>query len=123
VNPCQLRAVLAVAENKAFGAAAGALHTVQSNVSTHIAHLEVELGAPLVERRTGILTAEGHVVAARVLCIEAEIEAIHCDLASLHRQCTGTARVGMLSTTARWMAPLFFAGAHRPSPVSALGHR
>jgi DNA-binding transcriptional LysR family regulator len=51
VNLSQLRAVLGVAEDKGFSAAVGALHTVQSNVSSDIANLEMELGAPLVERR------------------------------------------------------------------------
>ncbi|MET0913323.1 MAG: LysR family transcriptional regulator, partial [Acidimicrobiales bacterium] len=36
----QLNALLAVAENGGFSAAARALHTVQSNVSTHVARLE-----------------------------------------------------------------------------------
>ena len=44
----QLRALVAVGEHRSFSAAARALHTVQSNVSTHIARLEAELGATLV---------------------------------------------------------------------------
>ena len=61
----QLHALLAVAEHRSFSAAARALHTVQSNVSTHVARLEQEVGATLIERSRGDLTHEGEVVAAR----------------------------------------------------------
>ena len=40
----QLSALLAVADHGTFSAAARALHTVQSNVSTHVARLERERG-------------------------------------------------------------------------------
>ena len=46
----QLAALTAVADHRSFSAAARALHTVQSNVSAHIANLERELGTPLVDR-------------------------------------------------------------------------
>ena len=49
----QLAALAAVADHHSFSAAARALHTVQSNVSTHVARLEQELGDPLVDRTTG----------------------------------------------------------------------
>ena len=46
----QLAALTAVADHRSFSAAARALHTVQSNISTHVARLERELGTALVER-------------------------------------------------------------------------
>ena len=49
----QLAALVAVAEHRLFSAAARRLHTVQSNVSTHVARLERELGVTLVDRTTG----------------------------------------------------------------------
>ena len=55
----QLNALLAVADTGSFSAAARSLHTVQSNVSTHVARLERELDAILVDRATGSLTEEG----------------------------------------------------------------
>ena len=61
----QLNALLAVADTGSFSAAARSLHTVQSNVSTHVARLERELDAILVDRATGTLTEEGEAVAAR----------------------------------------------------------
>jgi len=58
-----------------FSAAADVLHTVQSNVSTHIARLERELGVTLVDRAAGRLTEEGEVVVARARRIAGELDA------------------------------------------------
>mgnify|MGYP001952332018 CR=1 FL=1 len=43
----QLSTLVAIADHGTFSAAARALYTVQSNVSSHIARLEKELGVPL----------------------------------------------------------------------------
>ena len=45
-----LRLFMAVAETGSFVAAAKRLHTVQSNVTTHIKKLEEELGVQLFHR-------------------------------------------------------------------------
>lgn len=104
----QLNALLAVAEHGGFSAAARALHTVQSNVSTHVARLEKELGATLIDRSTGQPTKEGEAVLTRAIRIRAELEAVASDVASLGARVAGTARLGMIGTTARWLAPLLF---------------
>ncbi len=104
----QLNALLAVAEHGGFSAAARALHTVQSNVSTHVARLEKELGATLIDRATGRPTKEGEAVLTRAIRIRAELEAVSSDVASLGARVAGTARLGMIGTTARWLAPLLF---------------
>jgi LysR family hydrogen peroxide-inducible transcriptional activator len=104
----QLNALLAVAEHGGFSAAARALHTVQSNVSTHVARLEKELGATLIDRATGLPTHEGEAVLTRATRIRAELEALSSDVASLGATVAGTARLGMIGTTARWLAPLLF---------------
>ncbi len=62
----QLNAIVAIAEHGSFSAAADALSTVQSNVSTHIKKLERELGSQLVDRTTGELTEAGALVVARL---------------------------------------------------------
>lgn len=103
-----LRALLGVAQYGGFTAAAAALHTVQSNVSAHVAHLETELGVTLVDRSSGALTEAGELVASRGLRVEAELDALTNDLAFLHHQVVGVARVGMISTTARWLLPPLF---------------
>ena len=43
VDVRQLQALVAVAEHGTFSSAAKSLHTVQSNISAHVARLELEL--------------------------------------------------------------------------------
>lgn len=103
----QLHALLAVAEHRSFSAAARALHTVQSNVSTHVARLELEVGAVLIDRAGGELTAEGEIVADRARRILSELRSIEDDLASHRDDVSGQVRLGIIGTTARWLtAPL-----------------
>lgn len=101
----QLNALLAVADHGSFSAAARAMHTVQSNVSTHVGRLEKEVGVTLINRASGSLTDEGEVVAARARRIQAELEAMAGDLASLDDEIAGAVRVGVIGTTARWLVP------------------
>ncbi len=101
----QLRALTAVAEHQSFSAAARSLHTVQSNVSTHIARLERELNAELIDRKSGKLTPEGEAVLARANRINSELEAIEADVAGLRHDVHGTVRFGIIGTTARWLVP------------------
>lgn len=101
----QLQALLAVADHGTFSAAAEALATVQSNVSTHVRRLERELGATLVDRHAGRLTQEGEAVVERARRIEAELEALVSDVAALKHDVTGRVRAGIIGTTARWLVP------------------
>ena len=101
----QLAALTAVADHHSFTAAADALRTVQSNVSAHVARLEKELGDELVDRSTGSLTAIGELVVARYRRIERELEAIVADVASARGDVSGTVRLGVIGTVARWLAP------------------
>jgi LysR family hydrogen peroxide-inducible transcriptional activator len=109
----QLSALIAVHDQGSFSAAARALHTVQSNVSTHIARLEKELGATLVDRSTGRLTEEGNVVVDRSRRVQAELEAIAADVASMGDVVSGTARVGVIGTVGRWFVPRLVDAVHR----------
>jgi LysR family hydrogen peroxide-inducible transcriptional activator len=101
----QLAALVAVSDHRTFSAAARALHTVQSNVSTHVARLERELGVSLVERSSGRLTEAGETVVQRAKRVQAEIEAMVSDVASVSSEVTGVARLGAIGTTARWLVP------------------
>src|SRR3954447_16679310 len=101
----QLAALVAVAETGTFSAAADVLHTVQSNVSTHVARLERELGATLVDRAAGRLTEEGELVVARARRIHAELDALAADVTSLRADVAGPTRLGMIGTTGRWLVP------------------
>ncbi len=106
----QLQALLAVAEHQSFSAAARSLHTVQSNVSTHVARLEKEVDALLIHRPRCELTAEGKVVADRARRVLAEIRSIEDDLVSIRHDVAGTVRLGIIGTAGRWlMTPLLVA--------------
>ncbi len=101
----QLAALTAVAETGSFSAAARRLHTVQSNVSTHVARLEEELGATLVDRGTGTLTDEGEAVLARARRIQHEVDSLRADVDSMLHQVAGSVRLGCIGSTSRWLAP------------------
>jgi DNA-binding transcriptional LysR family regulator len=101
----QLAAIVAVADQGSFSLAADALHTVQSNVSNHVARLEKELGVQLVDRHRGQLTEEGQAVVERARRIAAEVEAMIADVAALGNDVAGSVRLGCFGTTARWLVP------------------
>ncbi len=108
----QLSALVAVGDHRSFSGAARSLHTVQSNVSTHVAKLEREVGQVLVDRASGSLTPAGEIVVARARRIQAELDALAGDLASTADSVAGQVRLGMIGTTARWLAPLVLAAVH-----------
>ena len=112
----QLTALLAVGEAGTFSAAARVLHTVQSNISTHIARLERELGVTLVDRSSGSLTEEGLAVASRARHIQGELEALGADVAALRDEVAGTVRLGCIGTSARWLVPLVLEEVTRRHP-------
>jgi LysR family hydrogen peroxide-inducible transcriptional activator len=113
----QLRALVAVGEHRSFSAAARALHTVQSNISTHVSRLEREMGVVLVDRATTALTEEGMIVAERARRIEAEFGALESDVASLRDEVRGNVKVGVIGTTARWLVPLLLEELHARHPA------
>ena len=118
-----LASLVAIADHGSFSAAAKSLYTVQSNVSAHIARLERELGSTLVDRNSGALTDEGEIVLERARRILREIEDIPADLTALDDQITGSTRLGVLSTTARWvMPPVLSAMASRYPDVHVTVH-
>src|SRR5918995_1654777 len=101
----QLAALTAVADAGSFSAAARRLHTVQSNVSTHVARLERELGATLVDRSTGALPDEGDVAVARARRIHHELEALRADIEAMLHEVSGPVRLGCIGTVSRWLVP------------------
>lgn len=104
----QLAALVAVADEGSFSAAARALNTVQSNVSTHVARLERELGALLVDRAVGGLTEEGEVVVERARRVQRELDALRTDVMSLRDHLSGQVRLGCIGTVGRWLVPQLF---------------
>jgi DNA-binding transcriptional LysR family regulator len=111
-----LQALVAIADHRTFSAAADHLGTVQSNISAHVARLEQELGAPLVDRANGHLTEEGQVVVARARRVLSELDALVSDVAACKDEVAGTVRVGMIGTTARWLVPQVLEEARRRHP-------
>ncbi len=103
----QLSTLVAIADHGTFSAAARALYTVQSNVSSHIARLEKELGVTLVDRAHGGLTEEGGRVVERARRILNELDDITADMSSRHADVSGQTRIGVIGTTARWLIPMF----------------
>lgn len=101
----QLSALVAIADHGSFSAAADALSTVQSNVSTHVKKLERELATSLVDRSSGSLTEAGELVVARARRANAELEALLSDVLALRQDVAGTVRIGIIGTTARWLVP------------------
>jgi len=101
----QLNAIVAIAEHGSFSAAADALATVQSNVSTHVKKLERELGMDLVDRSSGGLTEAGELVVARARRIIGELDAMSSDVTALTHEVVGTVRLGVIGTAARWIVP------------------
>ncbi len=112
----QLQAFLAVVDHGGFTAAARATHTVQSNISTHVARLERELNATLVDRSSGKPTPEGEAVLARARRIQSELAALEADVSSLQGAPRGTVRLGIIGTTARWITPLLVNRLHAMAP-------
>ncbi len=111
-----LQALTAISDHGTFSAAAEHLGTVQSNISAHIARLERELGAPMIDRSDGHLTEEGLAVVARARRILTELDALVSDVAACRDEVTGTVRVGMIGTTARWLVPRLMDAARSTHP-------
>jgi LysR family hydrogen peroxide-inducible transcriptional activator len=101
----QLNALVAIAEHGSFSAAADALATVQSNVSTHIKKLEIELGSVLVDRGTGELTEAGVLAVERARRVIGELDALTSDVTALSQEIIGTVQLGLIGTAALWLVP------------------
>jgi DNA-binding transcriptional LysR family regulator len=58
-----------------------------------------------VDRRAGKLTEEGELVLARAYRVLSELDALATDVGALRSEVTGTVRIGMIGTIARWLVP------------------
>jgi LysR family transcriptional regulator, nitrogen assimilation regulatory protein len=118
----QLEALLAVAEEGSFTAAADRLHTVQSNVSGHVHQLEAELGVQLLvrSRRGTVPTEFGERVIDRARHIRSELEALRKDLSMLQGLETGHATLGVVGTVSRSLVPALVVEMRRVAPGLSL---
>lgn len=91
----RLRVLAALARHGSVTAAAEALHYAQSSVSHHLARLEAETGAVLVQRvgRGVRLTEAGVLLAARAEEIVGRVEAAEAELAALTGLAAGRVRL------------------------------
>ena len=118
----QLEALLAVAEEGSFTAAADRLHTVQSNVSGHVQQLESELGVQLLvrSRRGTVPTEFGTRVLDRARAIRSELGALRKDLSMLQGLETGHATLGVVGTVSRSLVPALVVEMRRVAPALSL---
>jgi LysR family hydrogen peroxide-inducible transcriptional activator len=102
-----LDALVAIADEGSFTAAADSLATVQSNISEHVRQLESELDAQLLvrSRRGATLTECGQVVVDRARRIKRELDALRGDLSTIQGLETGEASFGIVGTASRWVVP------------------
>ncbi len=116
----QLEALIGIADHGSFSGAAGALGTVQSNISNRIAHLETELGTELVNRSTGLLTESGDIVVDRARRILNELRGIASDVSELSAEIHGQVVLGMIGSAGRWIVPLILEALKSTYPHIAL---
>ncbi|MFG2989602.1 LysR family transcriptional regulator [Streptomyces sp. NPDC048257] len=85
MDPHLLRTFVAVLDHRSFSTAASALGYTQSAVSQHIAALEADLGARLVERRPVAATPAGARLMEHAPALLLRLDAARADIARLHR--------------------------------------
>ncbi len=111
-----LRLLVAVADTGSFGAAAKRLHTVQSNVTTHIKKLEEELGVQLIHRagRVRPTSAGLALVEYAVRMLTAHDEAV--SLFKGQEKACGRLRIGAMETTTALRLSPILAAYHAAQP-------
>lgn len=114
----RLRVLAAVAAHGSVTAAAKALHYSQPSVSHHLARLEAETGARLVQRvGRGIrLSAEGELLAHRAAEILGRVDAAEAELAALVGLRTGRVRVAAFQSALSALVPPAAAALRRRYP-------
>lgn len=98
MDPHLLRTFVAVLDHRSFSRAAAALGYTQSAVSQHIAALEADLGARLVERRPVAPTPAGERLMEHAPALLLRLDAARADLARLRQ--TRPARLALACSPA-----------------------
>lgn len=103
----RLRVLAAVAAEGSVTAAAKALHYSQPSVGHHVARLEAETGARLLQRvGRGIrLTAEGELLARRATEILGRLDAAEAELAAAVGLHTGRVRIAAFQSVLSMLVP------------------
>ena len=104
-----LRALIAVADQGSFRAAARSLGYTQSAISHQVGTLERALEAPLFTRPGGrgavSLTPAGDVAYVRARRVLGEVETMGADIAAMQRGETQTLRIGVFQTATTELLP------------------
>ncbi len=101
----RLRAFAGYVRRGSFSGAADELRISQPAVSKHIADLERQLGAKLINRRSRRLTTAGEYLAAHVLRSEALLRQAVLGLASLKEPMSGSLTVTAAGTPGTYVLP------------------
>ena len=107
----RLRVLAEVADRRSFSEAARALTLTQSAVSQHVAALEREVGATVIERGTRPLelTEAGHALVRHATGIFARLDGAEQELAEIAGRRRGRLRFGSFPTALVTLAPRAFA--------------
>ncbi|WP_028926761.1 LysR family transcriptional regulator [Pseudonocardia acaciae] len=118
----RLRVLAAVAEHGSVTAAAAALHYAQPSVSHHLARLEAETGAVLVQRvgRGVRLTDAGRMLAARATEILGRVDAARAELDEHTGLRTGRVRLAAFPSALGTIVPTAAARLRATHPHLAL---
>lgn len=102
-----LRTLLAVVDQEGFTAAAQALHRSQSRVSAHVAAVERELGATLLDRtqRPVALTDAGGVFVTHARAVLERLEAASSDVAAVQGLVRGSVALGSYPSASASFVP------------------
>jgi DNA-binding transcriptional LysR family regulator len=119
----RLRVLAAIAAHGSVTKAAKHLHYAQPSVSHHLARLEAETGARLVQRvGRGIrLTPEGELLARRAAEIVGRVDAAAAELSAMVGLRTGRVRVAGFQSALSTLVPAAAAAIRRDHPGIELG--
>lgn len=103
----RLRVLIEVAERQSFHAAAEALSFTQPSVSRHIAALEREVGAPLLDRTRGRirLTQAGEIAVQHAKVVIARLDRAEGQLDALRNSDGGRLRLAAFASANAWLVP------------------
>ena len=121
----QLRAFLAVAEQRHFTRAARELGMAQPSVSAHVRRLESELGNELFDRRKGDLrlTVAGEALLPFARRILADVDAARAELSQVGGLARGRLSIGATPSLAATLVPPVLARFHTAYPGIELALR
>ncbi len=105
LTAAQLRALVAVERHGSFSAAADALRVSQPAVSGAVKALEGEVGGPVLDRRSGHLTALGSAVLPHALAALGSLDAVVAAAAEHRGAPHGTVRLAVVPSVRAGLVP------------------